>query len=446
MPTPGYVACDTHVHTLTHSGHGDATIDERMITLAGEGIELPIATDHNVHIDYEAARRAAERAATLHAGGRQRSHDDSRPLQHLSRYRPAARSRTSSKRTWTAIFDEIFATPGVKVAILNHARDLHSGMRPFGPKLFNAAVGENLDGWPMRFNAMEVINSGATQTDPLRLSTTGWRCSIAATASRRSAAATRTMWPATSSARAGPTSAAMTAMRRTSTSMPPSTTFSPGRVLVSYGLLADRPSTANTARAILPSLPAIKSTLTCESWHPRGAKSRACSSTPTVCLRKQSIVRKLTTSSHFPGPRTTFTSSPSLLGRGISSPHWPTAKPYQPTSPDFEPYTLAVSGPIWLDADGDGRWTSPREYAERLFTECQGDPSKLAAELKHYDAPTAAQAAHLLDSPATRSIRTKFSTHTGTRGANTAHRRSNEPTAYLLQADRIARDFARPGI
>ena len=53
VPTKGYVACDTHVHTLTHSGHGDATIEERMITLAGEGIELPIATDHNQHIDYE---------------------------------------------------------------------------------------------------------------------------------------------------------------------------------------------------------------------------------------------------------------------------------------------------------------------------------------------------------------------------------------------------------
>ncbi|MBX6316620.1 MAG: hypothetical protein IRY99_27455, partial [Isosphaeraceae bacterium] len=47
VPTPGLVACDTHVHTLTYSGHGDATIDERAVTLAGEGIELPVATDHN---------------------------------------------------------------------------------------------------------------------------------------------------------------------------------------------------------------------------------------------------------------------------------------------------------------------------------------------------------------------------------------------------------------
>ena len=44
VSTPGYVACDTHVHTLTDSGHGDCMLNERMITIAGEGIEL---ADHN---------------------------------------------------------------------------------------------------------------------------------------------------------------------------------------------------------------------------------------------------------------------------------------------------------------------------------------------------------------------------------------------------------------
>jgi hypothetical protein len=47
VATTGLIACDTHIHTLTHSGHGDATIDERAVTLAAEGIELPIATDHD---------------------------------------------------------------------------------------------------------------------------------------------------------------------------------------------------------------------------------------------------------------------------------------------------------------------------------------------------------------------------------------------------------------
>src|SRR6266851_7110575 len=55
---PGWISCDTHVHTLTYSGHGDATLEERMLSIAGEGIELPIATEHNFHADYsQAARR-----------------------------------------------------------------------------------------------------------------------------------------------------------------------------------------------------------------------------------------------------------------------------------------------------------------------------------------------------------------------------------------------------
>ena len=57
VPTEGYVSCDPHIHTLTFSGHGDATIDERVVTIAGEGIELPIATEHNRHVDYDAASR-----------------------------------------------------------------------------------------------------------------------------------------------------------------------------------------------------------------------------------------------------------------------------------------------------------------------------------------------------------------------------------------------------
>ena len=51
VPLPGYISCDTHIHTFTWSHHGDATADERMLTIAGEGIELPIATDHNLQID-----------------------------------------------------------------------------------------------------------------------------------------------------------------------------------------------------------------------------------------------------------------------------------------------------------------------------------------------------------------------------------------------------------
>ena len=122
VDTTGYVACDTHIHTLTHSGHGDATLNERMITLAGEGIELPIATDHNVHIDYEAeARRLNVRQYFTPVIGNEVTtavgHFNVFPVQ------PAARVPDHKHKEWAGIFDAIFATPGVKVAILNHARE-----------------------------------------------------------------------------------------------------------------------------------------------------------------------------------------------------------------------------------------------------------------------------------------------------------------------------------
>jgi hypothetical protein len=53
IDTAGYIAADTHVHTYTFSGHGDANVDERIYTLAGEGVELAIATDHNHFTNYK---------------------------------------------------------------------------------------------------------------------------------------------------------------------------------------------------------------------------------------------------------------------------------------------------------------------------------------------------------------------------------------------------------
>ncbi|HMD80377.1 MAG TPA: hypothetical protein VKE92_03655, partial [Anaerolineales bacterium] len=54
VETAGWISSDTHIHTFTYSRHGDATIEERAITIAGEGIELPIMTDHNQNIDISA--------------------------------------------------------------------------------------------------------------------------------------------------------------------------------------------------------------------------------------------------------------------------------------------------------------------------------------------------------------------------------------------------------
>ena len=168
VSTEGYVACDTHVHTLTHSGHGDASVQERMITIAAEGIELPIATDHNVHIDHNPyARKMNVRKYFTPVIG----NEVTTRLGHFNVFpvRAGAKTPDHNLSDWKSIFASIYRTPGVKVVILNHGRDLHGGTRPLGPRLYNAVAGENLEGWRLRANAMEVVNSGATQTDVMQM-------------------------------------------------------------------------------------------------------------------------------------------------------------------------------------------------------------------------------------------------------------------------------------
>jgi hypothetical protein len=56
---------------------------------------------------------------------------------------------------------------------------------------------------------------------------------------------------------------------------------------------------------------------------------------------------------------------------------------------------IGCSGAIRVDGDGDGRWSSPREYAERAVAASGGDLAKLLAGLERFDEATAVQAAHL---------------------------------------------------
>lgn len=57
LDTSGWVSGDFHLHTLTHSGHGDSNMPERVISLIGEGVEFAVATDHNHNTDYEPTMR-----------------------------------------------------------------------------------------------------------------------------------------------------------------------------------------------------------------------------------------------------------------------------------------------------------------------------------------------------------------------------------------------------
>jgi hypothetical protein len=85
-------------------------------------------------------------------------------------------------------------------------------------------------------------------------------------------------------------------------------------------------------------------------------------------------------------------------GDGITEPYWPTAKPYQPTSPQLDLHTLGCSGAVWIDGDGDGRRSCARDYAERLWAASDKRLNKLVKNLADYDAAVAAHAFFLYQS------------------------------------------------
>src|SRR5688572_28359375 len=134
--TPGLISSDTHVHTFTYSGHGDATIDEGVITLAGEGIELPIATDHDIAVDFQPAATKANvrRYFTPVVGD-----EVTTRVGHFNIFPVAAGTNEPCNRetNWTTLLDSFRATPGVQVVVFNHPRNVHTGFQPFARTNFN---------------------------------------------------------------------------------------------------------------------------------------------------------------------------------------------------------------------------------------------------------------------------------------------------------------------
>ena len=82
-------------------------------------------------------------------------------------------------------------------------------------------------------------------------------------------------------------------------------------------------------------------------------------------------------------------------GPGVAAPYWPTAKPYQPTTIEFTPYVLGLSGAVFVDADGSGTFESAFEYARREMSAATG-LTTLVARLGSYDSAVSVQAASLL--------------------------------------------------
>jgi len=82
-------------------------------------------------------------------------------------------------------------------------------------------------------------------------------------------------------------------------------------------------------------------------------------------------------------------------GPPVTGPFWAIPKPYQPTSRVWEPRVLGATNPIWVDGDGDAKFTAPRTYAKEIVARVGTEPAKLIPELAKYDEAVAAQTASL---------------------------------------------------
>jgi len=402
VPTANQVACDTHLHTLEYSGHGDATADERALTIAGEGIELPIATEHNQLSGYAAA---AARMGLLSRFTPVLGSEITTPAGHFNVFpvAPGATLADWKLTDWPALLEGIRAMSGVKVVILNHPRNNHSNFIPFADQNFNRASGDNLRGPEFTFDAMELLNSSALRTDDFQVirdwmallnhgyRITGVGASDCHEVNRFIAGQARTYISVRDNdpGRIDVAAACESLLK--------------GKASVSLGLIAQIkvdgrygpgdlvPGSGGgidvEARIYGPSWTRVERVELFangerirDEWVENGAAGGEKARLRWKIDRPPNDVHLEVVAS----------------GPGVRELYWPLARPYQPATPLWNPRVIAVTNPVWVDADGDGVFTSPRALAAKVLALHGKDLPALIAELDHYDEAVATQAASLL--------------------------------------------------
>lgn len=401
VDTAGWAAMDPHVHTATYARHGDATIDERMLTLAGEGIELPVSTEHNIRVPFE------ERAGAAGVGERFTpllgSEVTTPALGHFNVFPLPVGGGAIDQRApdWTALHRAIDAAGDRPIVVLNHGRDVHGGFRPLGPARHLGIAGEDLDGWTLPANAMEIVNSGAVLSDGLALTrdwlgllNRGLRMTPVGSSDSHDVARYivgqgRTYLRCDDrQPHRIDTAHAIASLRA-------------GTVMVSYGLLTEIDVAGHGPGELVEHAGgrlAVRVRVKGPGWtradrvvlYANGVRVEDAAITDGAAagLKWEGTWR-------LPAPAHDLHLVAVATGPGITAPHWPTAKPHQPTSPDFTPYVLGVSGAVFVDVDRNSTFESAAAYARRAVEGATTD-RQLADRLARHDGAVATQAASLL--------------------------------------------------
>ncbi len=389
---PASVSMDTHVHTLELSGHGDASVRERVITAAGEGLDMIVATEHNKMADYAEQLRALglERWLTVVRGN-----EVTTAIGHFNIFplRPASPVPDSRTQDWSALERSIRET-GASVIVQNHPRDLHSNYRPFDASHHLSSAGENLNGRPFFANAVEVINSGATYSDvmqPIRDWLGLLNHGIRVAAIGGSDTHTVDFVPI-GQAR---TYIEVGQLNGEWKSRPDAVfkSLAAGDNLVSYGLATRlRVMQVNPAEENRRSL-VLLAEVYGPSWSAADHLTVYADGLPAAELKippnnKAGLKWHDQFRLNIPARDTTLVAVAS--GPGVLKPFWEVRKPYQPVSKDWNPRVVGVSKAVRVDVDGNG-FQSPRDYAEALLQKHGSASPALLKDLHSYDASVAIQ-------------------------------------------------------
>lgn len=367
VDTSGFIAADTHIHTYELSGHGDATVAERLISIAGEGVELAVATDHNHHTDYrpkqdELGLNAFFTPVTGNEVTTGIGHFNAFPL------RPDGELPNHKEADWVKLVDDL-RLKGAQVVILNHPRWPKIEQSPLEVLGLNRATGNRASGMQFTFDAMELVNSTVDTPDPVYLFTdwfgllnAGEKISAVGSSDSHSigdpVGQGRTYIPSRVENPAGLNVDELIENLRG------------GRASVSLGIFADarvnEQSGAGDLVAVENGQVQVRLRVAAPGWiRPH---------TAAIFLNGSKVAEQAVPTQ--PGEPTDAGLSFVVPVRGVDA-HLVCVVTGDPVKhagwKTLNDYTLAATNPVFLDVNRDGRYNSPRESAQRIYASTGGD-------------------------------------------------------------------------
>lgn len=394
VDTTGFIACDSHIHTLPGSGHGNATFEERMITITGEGIEVAVATDHNHISDYTKYQKAADTQTHFHSISgdevtTRNGHFTAFPFDPEKAVPGGVKGRNPlflKNDNW----DELIADmrkKGAEVIILNHPYWPSILEGPFGRFRFNRNTGKRSEGPAFNFNGYEVVQP-ANKTPDYFYALEDWMSLLNRGLKLTAVGATdsHTVNDPVGQARTYLKSHAddITQIDRKEVYH----AFTEGRATAAAGIFANLTLNGQFGMGDLASADAFTNNnknqhskltaylrVAAPSWvRPREAmiyvNGKQVAQKTIDSTLNQPTNQTLEFSLELP-PHDAYVVA-FVLGDGITLPGWTT----------FGKATQAITNPIFLDRNGDGKYSAPRATAKRLIADFRNQHKKLTPALQ----------------------------------------------------------------